>query len=63
MKQTETNPKQTLFRFVSVRTIIIFVCFEDTLLIRHRFTVYGFHVRQGRIVQEQTEQIPILDSP
>ena len=31
-KQTETQPKQILFRFVSVRTKILFVCFEDTLL-------------------------------
>ncbi len=32
-KQTETNPKQILFRFVSVGTEFIFVCFEDTLLL------------------------------
>ncbi len=31
-KQTETNAKQILFRFVSVRNRIIFVCFEDTLI-------------------------------
>jgi hypothetical protein len=30
-KQTATQPKQILFRFVSVRTEILFVCFEDTL--------------------------------
>jgi hypothetical protein len=30
-KQTDTKPKQILFRFVSVRTEIFLVCFEDTL--------------------------------
>jgi hypothetical protein len=30
-KQTETNAKQILFRFVSVRTEIFFFRFEDTL--------------------------------
>ncbi len=31
-KQTETQPKQILFRSVSVRTEIFFIFFEDTLL-------------------------------
>ncbi len=31
MKQTETQPKQILFRFVSVRIEIFLFCFEDTL--------------------------------
>jgi hypothetical protein len=31
-KHTETNAKQILFRFVSVRTEIIFFRFEDTLV-------------------------------
>ncbi len=31
-KQTETNAKQILFRFVSVRTEIFFFHFEDTLI-------------------------------
>ncbi len=31
MKQTETNAKQILFRFVSVWTQIFF-CYEDTLV-------------------------------
>jgi hypothetical protein len=31
-KQTETQPKQNLLQFVSVRTEIFFVCFEDTEL-------------------------------
>jgi hypothetical protein len=30
-KQTEKQPKQIEFRFVSVRTEIFFYCFEDTL--------------------------------
>jgi hypothetical protein len=30
-KQTETNPKQVLFRFVSVRTDFFLFCFEYTL--------------------------------
>jgi hypothetical protein len=32
-KQTENEPKQIEFRFVSVRTPKKFVCFEDTLLL------------------------------
>ncbi len=41
-KQTETNAKQILFRFVSVEPEFIFVCFEDTLC-----ASYGRQCRQS----------------
>jgi hypothetical protein len=35
-KQTENEPKQIEFRYVSVRTEKKFVCFEDTLVVHDK---------------------------